>query len=70
MSPIAESIEDVFRLHAAGKLEVRPRVPLETRADLARVYTPGFTHVAKAISRNPEDVYRWSIKGEHRRHRH
>lgn len=62
MSPTAETTDDVFRLHAGGKLEIRLRVPLETRADLKRVYTPGFTHVAKAISRNPEDAYRWSIK--------
>jgi malate dehydrogenase (oxaloacetate-decarboxylating) len=62
MSPTAENADDVFRLHAAGKLEICPRVPLETRADLARVYTPGFTHVARAIARDPEDAYRWSIK--------
>lgn len=40
MSPTAETTDDVFRLHAGGKLEIRHRVPLETRADLERVYTP------------------------------
>jgi len=27
------------------------------------VYTPGFTRVAEAISRNPTEIHRWSIKG-------
>jgi malate dehydrogenase (oxaloacetate-decarboxylating) len=62
MSTIADSTDPIFDLHAGGKIEIRSRVPLRTREDLARVYTPGFTRVAEAISRNPADVYRWSIK--------
>lgn len=59
---ITENFDATFRLHAGGKIEVRSKVPLRTRDDLARVYTPGFAHVAKAIACNSEDVYRWSIK--------
>src|SRR5829696_6469985 len=62
MSNIADPDDLVFGLHAGGKIEVRSGVRLRTREDLARVYTPGFTRVAEAISRNPADVYRWSIK--------
>jgi malate dehydrogenase (oxaloacetate-decarboxylating) len=62
MSSIADPTDSIFQLHERGKIEVCSRVGLRTREDLARVYTPGFTRVAEAISRNPADVYRWSIK--------
>jgi malate dehydrogenase (oxaloacetate-decarboxylating) len=62
MSATADPGDPVFELHAGGKIEVRGTVPLRTRADLARAYTPGFVRVAEAIARNPADVYRWSIK--------
>jgi malate dehydrogenase (oxaloacetate-decarboxylating) len=62
MLPTSDAREAVFWLHLGGKIEVRPRVPLETREDLARVYTPGFTEVAKAIANDPDEAYRWSIK--------
>jgi malate dehydrogenase (oxaloacetate-decarboxylating) len=54
--------DKTFELHVGGKLEVRSKVPLETRVDLARVYTPGFAHVAAAIAKSPDEVYRLSIK--------
>lgn len=62
MSDTVDPAESIFQLHEGGKIEVCNRVGLRTREDLARVYTPGFTRVAEAISRNPADVYRWSIK--------
>jgi malate dehydrogenase (oxaloacetate-decarboxylating) len=55
-------MDPTFLRHLGGKIEIRNKVPLKTRADLARAYTPGFARVAAAISRNPEDVYRFSIK--------
>ena len=54
--------DPTFRLHAGGKIEIRNKVPLRTRDDLAMLYTPGFAHVAKAIARNPDEVYRLTIK--------
>lgn len=63
MSSTDDSTDPVFRLHEGGKLEIRNRVRLRTREDLAQVYTPGFTRVAQAIARDPAEVYRWSIKG-------
>jgi malate dehydrogenase (oxaloacetate-decarboxylating) len=62
MSATGDRPDPVLDLHVGGKLEVRGTVPLRTREDLARAYTPGFVRVAEAIARNPADVYRWSIK--------
>jgi malate dehydrogenase (oxaloacetate-decarboxylating) len=62
MSNTADRVDPVFRLHEGGKLEVRGKVPLKTRQDLARVYTPGFTRVAEVIARHPAEAYRWSMK--------
>jgi len=60
--PESGRFDATFQRHLGGKMETRSKVPLRTRADLALVYTPGFTQVAAAISRNRADVYRWSIK--------
>jgi malate dehydrogenase (oxaloacetate-decarboxylating) len=62
VSATADPRDPVFALHAGGKLEVRGTVPLRTREDLARVYTPGFVRVAEAIARDPAAAYRWSTK--------
>lgn len=62
MSDTVDPVDSIFQLHEGGKIEVCNKVGLRTREDLARVYTPGFTRVAEAISHNPADVYRWSIK--------
>nr|WP_038776118.1 malic enzyme-like NAD(P)-binding protein [Burkholderia pseudomallei] len=51
-----------FRAHLGGKLQVTGRVGIETREDLARVYTPGFARVAAAIHRDPELVRRYTIR--------
>jgi malate dehydrogenase (oxaloacetate-decarboxylating) len=51
-----------FLMHLGGKLEVNPRVPLKTRDDLSRAYTPGVARVCLAIAKNPEDVRRLTIK--------
>ena len=42
-----------FDVHLGGKLEIRGRVAIESREDLARAYTPGFAYVAAAIQRDP-----------------
>lgn len=51
-----------FRAHLGGKLQVTGRAGIETREDLARVYTPGFARVAAAIHRDPELVRRYTIR--------
>ena len=51
-----------FLLHLGGKLEVRPKVPLRTRDDLSRAYTPGVARVCLAIAKDPSDARRLTIK--------
>jgi malate dehydrogenase (oxaloacetate-decarboxylating) len=51
-----------FLLHLGGKLEVKPKVPLRTRDDLSRAYTPGVARICMAIANEPKDVRRLTIK--------
>ncbi len=51
-----------FLLHLGGKLEVRSKVPLKTRDDLSRAYTPGVARICLAISEEPQDARRLTIK--------
>ena len=49
-------------LHLGGKLEVRSKVPLKTRDDLSRAYTPGVARVCLAIAEDKTNVRRLTIK--------
>jgi len=51
-----------FLLHLGGKLEVRSKVPLKTRDDLSRAYTPGVARICQAIVEDPTDVRRLTMK--------
>jgi len=42
----------VFELHRGGKMAVRSTVPLSSREDLSRAYTPGVAEVCRAIAAN------------------
>ena len=46
-----------------GKLEVSLKVPLQTRDDLSLAYTPGVAEPCRAIAANPDDIYKYTIKG-------
>ena len=45
-----------------GKLRVETTVPLETKDDLARAYTPGVAAPCLAIAKDPEAVWKYTIK--------
>jgi malate dehydrogenase (oxaloacetate-decarboxylating) len=51
-----------FLLHLGGKLEVQSKVPLKTRDDLSRAYTPGVARICQAIADDPADARRLTIK--------
>ena len=51
-----------FLLHLGGKLEVQSKVPLKTRDDLSRAYTPGVARICQAIAKDPTDARRLTIK--------
>ena len=64
-SPGSDKIyKESLALHALhkGKLEIHSKVPLKTRADLSRVYTPGVTEVCREIARDRNLAYKYTLK--------
>ena len=51
-----------FLLHLGGKLEVQSKVPLKTRDDLSRAYTPGVARICQAIVEDPSNVRSLTMK--------
>jgi malate dehydrogenase (oxaloacetate-decarboxylating) len=51
-----------FLLHLGGKIEISTKVPLKTRDDLSRAYTPGVARISQAIAKDPSDLRRLTIK--------
>ena len=54
--------DSTFLMHLGGKIEVGLKVPLRTRRDLSRAYTPGVARVCLAIAERPDDARRLTIK--------
>jgi len=54
-----------LELHEAkkGKIEVTSKVNLETKVDLSTAYTPGVAEPCRKIAANPDDVYKYTSKG-------
>lgn len=46
-----------------GKIEVVPTKPHHTQAELSLAYSPGVAEPARAIAETPEEVYRYTNKG-------
>src|SRR6266576_1990994 len=60
------SRDDALEYHSGGrpgKTEVVPTKPTATQPDLALAYTPGVAKPCLEIARNPEDVYKYTAKG-------
>lgn len=58
--------QDALRYHSqepAGKIEVVPTKMLSSQMDLALAYSPGVAEPCKEIANNPEDVYKYTAKG-------
>ena len=51
-----------FLLHLGGKIEIASKVPLKTRDDLSRAYTPGVARISQAIFDDPSNVRRLTMK--------
>lgn len=51
-----------FLLHLGGKIEIKSKIPIQTRADLSRAYTPGVARVCLAIAEDPGKAYNLTIK--------
>ena len=46
-----------------GKIEVVPTKPVSTQRDLALAYSPGVAEPCLKIAENPDDVYKYTAKG-------
>lgn len=57
--------EEALAFHEAGmgKIAVHSKVPCATSRDLSLAYTPGVAEPCREIERNPDDVYRYTAKG-------
>jgi malate dehydrogenase (oxaloacetate-decarboxylating)(NADP+) len=57
---------DALDYHAKGKpgkIEVTPTKETKTQRDLALAYSPGVAEPCREIAKNPEDVYKYTAKG-------
>jgi len=57
--------KESLKLHikSKGKLAVVSKVPLENKDDLSLAYTPGVAQPCLEIKQNPEDIYKYTSKG-------
>lgn len=51
-----------FLMHIGGKIETSSKIPVKTRDDLSRVYTPGVARVCTAIAEDSRKAYSLTIK--------
>lgn len=60
-----EHYEKALELHEkkGGKISISPKINVDNKEDLALAYTPGVAEPCKRIKDNPEDVYRYTNKG-------
>jgi len=62
----ADRGQRALEYHASGrpgKIEVIPSKPCATQAELSLAYTPGVAVPCLEIQKNPDDVYRYTAKG-------
>ncbi|GAB5046530.1 malic enzyme-like NAD(P)-binding protein [Thermodesulfovibrio sp. TK110] len=60
---ILRVMDKTFLVHEGGKIGTYNKINVKGREDLSRVYTPGVARVCLDIKKNPEHVYRYTIKG-------
>jgi malate dehydrogenase (oxaloacetate-decarboxylating)(NADP+) len=59
-------MSDALRYHSEGrpgKIEVIPTKPTQTKRDLSLAYSPGVAEPCLEIAKSPEDVYKYTAKG-------
>ncbi len=52
-----------FHRASGGKIAVHSKVPCATVKDLSLAYTPGVAEPCREIEKNPDDVYKYTAKG-------
>ncbi|EGN75571.1 malic enzyme [Idiomarina sp. A28L] len=63
MSDFRQQALDYHALPTPGKISIELTKPAETVRDLALAYSPGVAEPVRAIAENPDDVYRYTAKG-------
>ncbi len=63
MSDLKKDALDYHQMGRPGKIEVIPSKPHATQKDLSLAYSPGVAEPCLAIKDNPEDVYKYTAKG-------
>lgn len=58
-----QDILDYHHIGRPGKIEVIPSKPSNSQRDLSIAYSPGVAEPCKEIHENPEDVYKYTAKG-------
>jgi malate dehydrogenase (oxaloacetate-decarboxylating) len=56
-------MDRTFFAHQGGKIEIHNKIPLRTRDDLSKAYTPGVARICIDIHENKRHAYRYTIKG-------
>ncbi|MBW7473834.1 NAD-dependent malic enzyme [Paenibacillus oenotherae] len=51
-----------FLLHLGGKITTQPKIPIQNRDDLSKVYTPGVAKVCTSIAEDTNKAYSLTIK--------
>ncbi len=57
---LVEVIDEVLKRHEGGKIAVTSRYPLESIADMRKVYTPGVATVCRLIQADPSLAHRYT----------
>ncbi len=63
MSDFKQAALDYHALPSAGKIAVAITTPAETSKDLSLAYSPGVAEPCREIANNPDDVYKYTGKG-------
>ncbi|RUO76673.1 malic enzyme-like NAD(P)-binding protein [Pseudidiomarina taiwanensis] len=63
MSDFRQQALDYHALPTPGKITIEISTPAETHKDLALAYSPGVAEPVRAIAENPDDVYKYTAKG-------
>ena len=60
-----ETRERVLKLHSdnVGKISVVSKVPVKDPTDLSMAYTPGVAEACKEIVKEPQNVFRYTSRG-------
>jgi len=59
---VIDIADRTFLAHVGGKIEIKSKIPLNSRDDLAMAYTPGVARICEAIHADPERAHDLTIK--------